>query len=140
MTRSIIATIAAVLLLSGSALAGKGPGSNNDHKTYNDQKKWEHGLNVGIAVDIVFTSREVEIIRNYFARNSFAWSSLPPGVAKNLARGKPLPPGIKKKALPSQLVFQLPHHEGYEYLSVGRDILLVAVATGIIVDILKDVF
>ena len=29
------------------------------------------------------------------------YSSLPPGIAKNLARGKPLPPGIAKKAVPA---------------------------------------
>ncbi|MDX1443630.1 MAG: hypothetical protein R3270_07625, partial [Gammaproteobacteria bacterium] len=34
--------------------------------------------------------------------------SLPPGIAKNLERGKPLPPGIQKTRLPNELQQKLP--------------------------------
>lgn len=36
------------------------------------------------------------------------YRSLPPGIAKNLARGKPLPPGIAKKMVPSSMLRDLP--------------------------------
>jgi len=64
---------------------------------------------------------------------------LPPGIRKNLARGKPLPPGIAKKTLAPDLVRLLPPRSGYEVVQVGWDVVLVEVATGIIHDVLMDV-
>ncbi|MNP66634.1 hypothetical protein D3C76_1623650 [compost metagenome] len=60
---------------------------------------------------------------------------MPPGIKKNLARGKPLPPGIAKK-LDGRLISQLPYYEGYEWMQAGADLILVAVATGIIYEVL----
>jgi hypothetical protein len=37
-----------------------------------------------------------------------------PGIAKNLARGKPLPPGIAKKTVPASML-GLPSYPGYEW-------------------------
>ena len=70
------------------------------------------------------------------------WSSgpaLPPGIQKNLARGKPLPPGIAKK-LDGRLLGQLPRYDGYEWMQAGADLILVAVATGIIYEVLNGAF
>ncbi|MGN4048002.1 anti-virulence regulator CigR family protein [Pseudomonas sp. SM4] len=66
-------------------------------------------------------------------------SSLPPGIQKNLARGKPLPPGIAKK-LDGRLAGKLPHYDGYEWQQAGTDLILVAIATGIIYEVLNDAF
>ncbi len=64
---------------------------------------------------------------------------LPPGIAKNLQRGKPLPPGIAKRDLPSGLESSLPgKHDGYESLIVGNDVVLVEIDTGKIADIITD--
>jgi len=65
---------------------------------------------------------------------------LPPGIAKNLARGKPLPPGIARTRLPDPFLHELPHHEGYEWQRVGRDLVLVVVGTLIVAEILEHVF
>ena len=65
-------------------------------------------------------------------------SSLPPGIQKNLARGKPLPPGIAKN-FDSRLNARLPHYDGYEWKQIGTDVVLVAVATGIVYEILRNV-
>lgn len=65
-------------------------------------------------------------------------SALPPGIAKNLARGKPLPPGIAKR-FDSRLTSQLPHYDGYEWKQVGTDVVLVAIATGIVYEVLRNV-
>lgn len=65
-------------------------------------------------------------------------SALPPGIAKNLARGKPLPPGIAKN-FDNRLNTRLPHYDGYEWKQVGRDVVLVAIATGIVYEILRNV-
>ncbi|MGK2741043.1 anti-virulence regulator CigR family protein [Tepidicaulis sp. LMO-SS28] len=97
-------------------------------------------IDIGIHADIRFGSDEQRIIRDYFGSHHVERQSLPPGIAKNLARGKPLPPGIAKRYLPGDLRGRLPYYEGYERLIVGDDVLLVAAATGIIVDILEDAF
>lgn len=58
----------------------------------------------------------------------------------NLARGKPLPPGIAKKMVPGSLLGRLPRHPGYEWRIAGTDLILISVATAVIADILYDVF
>jgi len=78
-------------------------------------------------------------IRGYFQSNPMPVQGLPPGIARNLGRGKPLPPGIAKRYLPPDLRTQLPEYAGYELLIADRNILLVSVASGIITDILLDV-
>lgn len=67
-------------------------------------------------------------------------SALPPGIRKNLARGKALPPGIAKKSMPETMLAQLPQHQGYQWQVVGTDLVLVSVATAVIADLLVDVF
>lgn len=64
--------------------------------------------------------------------------SLPPGIQRNLERGKPLPPGIAKR-FDGPLASQLPHYPGYEWERVGADVILIEAATRIIVDVLVDV-
>ncbi len=45
---------------------------------------------------------------------------LPPGIAKNLERGKPLPPGLAKRRVPpAQLRTLPPARDGFEYLVVA---------------------
>lgn len=80
-------------------------------------------------------------IRGYFQTNPVtSQGSLPPGIAKNLARGKPLPPGIAKRGMPAGLAGKLPSYPGHEVIIVDRDVILVNAATQIIVDILTRVF
>lgn len=64
--------------------------------------------------------------------------ALPPGIAKNLARGKPLPPGIAKN-FDRRLLGQLPRYDGYEWKQMGTDVVLVAITTGIIYEVLRNV-
>lgn len=64
--------------------------------------------------------------------------SLPPGIAKNLARGKPLPPGIAKN-FDGRVLSQLPRYDGYEWKRAGSDVVLVAIASGIVYEVLRNV-
>ena len=64
---------------------------------------------------------------------------LPPGIAKKVARGGTLPPGIAKRYLPQNLLVQLPPRPGYQWVVVDNDVVLIAAATGLIVDILADI-
>jgi len=68
------------------------------------------------------------------------FAALPPGIAKNLGRGKPLPPGIAKKMVPAAMLARLPVHPGYEWQMVGSDLVLLAIGTAIVTDVLTGVF
>jgi Ni/Co efflux regulator RcnB len=68
------------------------------------------------------------------------YKALPPGIAKNLARGKPLPPGIAKKAPRADFVRQLPQYPDYEWKRCGTDLVLVQVATQVVAEVLANIF
>jgi len=64
---------------------------------------------------------------------------LPPGIAKNLQRGKPLPPGIANQTLPVGLIDLLPPApDGFERIVLSGKVLLVEIATQVIHDVLDD--
>lgn len=95
----------------------------------------------GVQLDLRAPSIDIGRVRIVLGENRQLigpTSALPPGIAKNLGRGKPLPPGIAKN-FDSRLSAQLPHYEGYEWKQVGRDVVLVAIATGIVYEILRNV-
>lgn len=68
------------------------------------------------------------------------YKPLPPGIRKNLARGKPLPPGIAKQLAPASMVARLPMYTGHEWRIVGADLVLIAIGSAVIVEILGNVF
>jgi len=110
---------------------GHGNQKGNGNKGNNSDGDWSHGPSIdhGNVLGIVGGYRDY-------------WSpgpALPPGIQKNLARGKALPPGIAKK-LDGRLVGHLPHYDGYEWQQVGTDLILVALATGLIYEVLNGAF
>ena len=92
----------------------------------------------GILTGLLLSDQEVRIIRDWYGAHSVQPASLPPGIAKNLRRGKPLPPGIAKKLAPQPLVSRLDIPYGYQLVEVGTDVLLIEAGTRIIAEILKD--
>jgi hypothetical protein len=102
-----------------------------------------------VGVQVRFSDAEVAAIRAYYRHagspqvdggKGKGHRALPPGIEKNLARGKPLPPGIAKQVLPAELIKVLPAvPRGYERIILGSKILLVEVATQVIHDVLEDV-
>jgi len=100
-----------------------------------------------IGLGVVFSDREISIIQAYYRDHAPAGKNkqkdkkgLPPGIARNLARGKSLPPGIAKQTLPAGLVDLLPPPpRGYERVVVSGKVLLVEIATQAIHDVLEDV-
>jgi Ni/Co efflux regulator RcnB len=99
-----------------------------------------------LGISIVFTDKEISVIRAYYRDHSGTNSkhgkgknSLPPGIAKNLQRGKPLPPGIGKQVLPTSLIDLLPSPpHGYERVAIDGKVLLIEIATQVIHDVLED--
>ncbi|WP_305857881.1 anti-virulence regulator CigR family protein [Balneatrix alpica] len=61
---------------------------------------------------------------------------LPPGIAKNLARGKPLPPGIAKRYDQNTLA-KLPQKPGYEWRELDGRAILVETASQVIVEVIS---
>jgi Ni/Co efflux regulator RcnB len=136
----------AALATAPSALWADPGGTNKwDQTTAHGQsvgkgKKAKGGAAASDTLDALISAGEHRLIHDYFRQHPYSPDSLPPGIAKNLARGKPLPPGIAKRYLPQRLLRELPPRPGYEWLALGRDVALVVAATGVIVDILRDVF
>ena len=98
------------------------------------------------GVSVTFSDAEVRIITAWYddhgsqKKGNARRGGLPPGIAKNLARGKSLPPGIAKQHLPQELQRALPQAPaGYDRIIVDGKILLVEVATQVIHDVLMDV-
>jgi len=95
---------------------------------------------VQVTAEIFFSRGEREQIRAYYTdHGAGSVEALPPGIRKNLARGKPIPPGLARRVLPGTLEGRLPVRDGYQRVQVGWDVLLVEVATGVIHDVLMDV-
>lgn len=102
-----------------------------------------------VGVSVEFSDDEVRIIGAWYEEHDSRaghgggkskHKGLPPGIAKNLARGKPLPPGIAKQRLPDGLLHALPSPpRGYERIIVDGKVLLVEIATQVIHDILTDI-
>lgn len=63
----------------------------------------------------------------------------PPGIAKNLARGKPLPPGIAKTRVPDGLLVLLPARTGTRWLIAG-DVVLLVDTRDVVVDLIRLIF
>jgi Ni/Co efflux regulator RcnB len=98
----------------------------------------------GQRVDVVVRAGGVNItaqqtIQAYYADKPKKARALQPDVARKYARGRRLPPGIAKQSLPPDLERRLSAQPGYQYVAVDSDVLLIAVSTGIVVDILFDV-
>ncbi len=130
----MIAAIVALpflLFTSDSAAAqGRGGGGGRDGG----------GVSIEFTAEISFSVGDREQIRAYYSSNpNPGIEALPPGLRKNLARGKAMPPGIAKRFPPDGLRTSLSVPIRYEVIEVGWDVFLVEVATGIIHDVLMDV-
>lgn len=89
-----------------------------------------------VAFRVAFGSREVEVMRAHYAPR---YRNLPKGLAKKVARGKPLPPGWQKKwePLPAVVERELavlpPHHhrgvfEGHAVIYNSRTQTVIDIA------------
>jgi hypothetical protein len=90
------------------------------------------------AASVTLTAAEAR--RLAVANNLTGYRALPPGIAKNLARGKPLPPGIARQRVPQSMLAGLPRVEGHEWGITGTDLVLIALGTLIVIEVLEDVF
>lgn len=155
-TLTVLALIASLGLSSAPAMADKGGnGNGNGHgNSGNHGNNGHHGNNgnhgnkdKGDYRDYRNDDNLVSVSLSRDRARSLAhtygltgYRSLPPGIAKNLARGKPLPPGIAKKMVPSSMLRELPQYPGYEWRIAGDDLVLVALSTAIVASVINGVF
>jgi len=90
------------------------------------------------SVTVVFRDSDRATFHDYFLTHKIVAEPLPPGIAKNVARGKPLPPGIAKRALPAELLLVAPRVPDVKFAIVGE--VVVAMRSGVVVDVLTGVF
>lgn len=159
--KAVLVTLISLSLFATPALANPGNGNGNGNSGNHGNNSGNHGnkgnaqkgnagqknnassdhrKNYGkpdhVDSDISFaTARHLAV--NY---GLTGYDSLPPGIAKNLARGKPLPPGIAKKTVPASMLGQLPYYPGYEWKIVGDDLVLIALSTAVVTAIINGVF
>ncbi|CAI0805626.1 RcnB family protein [Serratia quinivorans] len=145
-TLTVLALIVSMGLSSAPAFADKGGnGNGNGHgNSGNHGNNGNHGNKAkgnesdqGLVSVSITRDRARSLARNY---GLTGYSSLPPGIAKNLARGKPLPPGIAKKMVPSSMLRDLPYYPGYEWRIAGDDLVLVALSTALVASVINGVF
>jgi len=138
-----LAVVLSLSFASAPALANPGNGhgnsgnhgskQDNDHGKHNQSgKKDSDNISINVSYD-----RARSLALDY---GLTGYQSLPPGIAKNLARGKPLPPGIAKKAVPASMLGQLPSYPGHEWRIVGDDLVLIALSTAIVTSVINGVF
>ena len=133
MNGRIIAIVSLLLVTLSASAEAQGKGKDRGKPASGDVQV-SPGKAKGPGTDI-----ELRIIRDFYSADSRKPKSLPPGIAKNLARGKPLPPGIAKQQVPDDLIVLLPARTGTRWLIAGDVVLLVDVSD-VIVDLVRLVF
>lgn len=108
---------------------GQGPGNGNGHAQRPSQ---DHGQGQRPPQDFGPVRNTISEHRADFGRGN----ALPPDI--HVAKGQPLPRGYGRP-LDARARGHLPHYEGYEWRRLGTDVVLVAVGTGIVYEILSGV-
>lgn len=134
----LLSTIVTIQPVLADPPPGKGnPNKGNQGNQGNQGNNGSADLAVNLAIAGITAIAAHNLATNY---GVVGYAPLPPGIAKNLARGKPLPPGIAKKYPPNAMLSQLPYHPGYEWRVAGSDLILVAIGSAIVADVLRNVF
>ncbi|MCR9070147.1 MAG: anti-virulence regulator CigR family protein [Alphaproteobacteria bacterium] len=149
---SLVAALAAPALAKNDKASGNASASSKGKPAHAEKAGDRNTTSSGSSKDVdaavaagavlagvLLSDADKATVARYFQDNPQPTTALPPGIAKNLARGKPLPPGIAKKTVPGALAGQLSIPKGYELQTVGANVMLVQIGTRIVADIIKDV-
>lgn len=124
---AVVACLAATMGIAGAQGKGQGRGRGNSQSR---------------AAGPGFSLGDRQMIWDYYGANPAlippAVQALPPGLAKRVQRGEPLPPGWQKKiaALPGPLDARLPPlPNGYRRVVVDRWAFVIANATNAVMDV-----
>jgi hypothetical protein len=128
-TRLLVTSAILALALSESSLGqGRGNAGNDPGSRAFEQSAIQVNLDLESARHIVesygLTGRK----------------SLPPGIVRNIGRGKPLPPGLQLQRVPDIMLRELPVINGFEWNIAGEDLLLISVTTMLVEEVFREVF
>jgi hypothetical protein len=130
---------AAAIVLGVSLLTGGLSAQGNSQGRGRGNTGSGGGTDVAVSATVIFRDSDRATFANYFTTHKITAQPLPPGIAKNVARGKPLPPGIAKRALPSGLLVLAPKvDKDVTFGIVGN--VVVATRGGVVIDVLAGVF
>ena len=119
----------------GNSGKSEDKGGHDDHGGKRDGRKGHDGK------DLRYAGISRDDARRYADQYRVSGTKpLPPGIRKNLARGKPIPPGIAMTRLPQGYLDRLPRYPGYEWRGYGRDLVLVDALSNVIADVILDAF
>lgn len=147
-----IASLGLALAVAGAGLstttpAFADPPAKAEKNRGKKDKAGANGSDLSVNVSLTFSDSDRLAIRNFYANPTNCPPGLakknngcqPPGQAKKWALGRPLPRDVIYHALPPALSVQLRvPPEGYKYVRVAADILMIAVGTGMVVSAVED--
>jgi hypothetical protein len=134
MMKRLICAIVVCLLLGVTAVeavSSQGKGK----KQSGQQKVKANGADSAVAVNVVFASSEVVVLREHYAPR---YRNLPPGLQKKVARGGQLPPGWQKKfePFPVDVERRLPRlPDGYRRGVIDGHAVIYNSHTNVIIDV-----
>lgn len=148
-SRSLIAVALGTLITLGVPLAQAAPGPDNQQQGGPQQhnqgnghgeaqghsqngQRGNQGHGARPPQDFSPVRDTIREHRTDFGRGT----PLPPGI--QVAKGHPLPKGYGHR-LDRNALSRLPHYDGYEWRRLGTDVVLIAVGTGIVYEILNGV-
>ena len=140
MPKTVIASLG-VLVLGASALAQAAPndqggpdrGGQHEQQRGDDHRGPQDNRRGGPPQDFGPVRQVIRDHHDQFSRGA------PPPRNVRLERGKPLPHGYYGERLDSRALARLPVYQGYEWRRSGPDVVLIAVGTGIVYEILDGV-
>ena len=134
---AIAAVAAAALMLSSVSAFANPPPSNKGHDDNRSNGHNQHATNDHRGADRPeFRADESRQVRDYYKQHKWNAQPLPHG--KHYAVGNKVPASYRHP-VPQDLRGHFQARPGYEPYIVGDNVVLIAVATGVIVDILSQV-
>ncbi|TDR82708.1 anti-virulence regulator CigR family protein [Paludibacterium purpuratum] len=139
--------VSAVVLIASLAMAPTvmaDPGGNGNGQGHGQGHGMGHGKSnkrmaqdeAAVGVGISYGQARALAVNDGLV----GYPALPPGIAKNLARGKPLPPGIAKRLPPPGMLAQLPRDEAHEWRVAGDTLIQVSISTNTVSAVFRGVF
>jgi Ni/Co efflux regulator RcnB len=130
---------------NGKGKSQQAKNSKDDKHEHNERVVWrsKHGS--------YFGEYDRDVVRSYYGDQFRKGKGCPPGLAKKhngcmppgqakkWRYGHPLPNDVVWYPVPGELVLRLPAPpDGYRYVRVASDILMIAVGTSMVVDAIQD--
>ncbi|MBL0797966.1 anti-virulence regulator CigR family protein [Pseudomonas sp. B7] len=131
MPKRLIASLGVLMISAAPLLASADPRDDHDHggpqQGHYDNRGGPPPRDFGPVRQVIRDNH------GYFVRGA----PPPPGI--HLVRGRPLPHGYYGERLDNRALSRLPYYPGYEWRRAGGDIVLIAVGTGIVYEVLDGV-